>query len=416
MKITDIQALEVLDSRGFPTVEVWLRVEKGFGQAIVPSGASTGSREALELRDGGERYNGKGVLKVIENINSIKGSLIGLEFTQETLDHALCELDGTPNKSKLGANTLLGISMAFAKARAYAEQKYLFAALGNDEPLMPIPFMNVLNGGAHADNSVDIQEFMIAPIGASDFREAIRMGVEVYHSLKSALKADGMATSIGDEGGFAPNLPSNRAALEYLTRAIELVGLEPGRDVALALDVAASELYRDGKYVLDGKAHLTHEWIEVLSSWHSEFDLISVEDAMAEDDWQGWIELTRALGDRLQLVGDDLFVTQSQYLRRGIDERAANAILIKLNQVGTVTETLETIDTARSRNFGQMISHRSGETEDTFIADLAVATRAGQIKTGAPARSERCAKYNQLLRIFHQFNPPYARWQDVKGN
>jgi len=415
--IQSIRAREILDSRGNPTVEAELTLDSGaWGRAAVPSGASTGTREAVELRDGDpRRYGGKGVLKAVGHVNGpIAEALLGVEARQEAVDRRLVELDGTPNKGRLGANALLAVSLALARALAAEAGRPLYRALaapmghraGNqagEEPprRLPVPLMNVLNGGAHADNRLEMQEFMIVPAGAPSFAEALRYGAEVFHALRAVLKGRGLATGVGDEGGFAPELSSNAEAVELILEAIEKAGLRPGADVAIALDPAASEFHRDGRYRLpsegleldsEGMAAYWERWVE-------QYPIVSLEDGMAEDDWEGWRLLTERLGKRVQLVGDDLFVTNPAILREGIERGAANAVLVKLNQIGTLTETLETMALAAGHGYGRVVSHRSGETEDTFIADLAVATGAGQIKTGSLCRSERIAKYNQLLRI-----------------
>lgn len=399
-----IRAREILDSRGRPTVEAEVYLANGaMGLAQVPSGASTGSFEAHELRDGDQkRYGGKGVSKAVENVeNKIAPSLVEMDaLDQGAVDYAMIKLDGSPNKSNLGANAILGVSLATAKAGANALQIPLYRYLGGPlANLLPVPLMNVINGGAHAANNIDFQEFMIVPSGASSFKEALRWGAEVFASLSSVLDEKGLLTGVGDEGGFAPNLESNQAALEILMLAIKKAGYKPGEEVSLAMDVAASEFYKDGKYVYEGTAHEPSELIDYLAKLVDEYPIVSIEDGLHEDDWENWKLLTDKLGDRVQLVGDDLFVTNHTRLKRGIEMGAGNAILIKLNQIGTLTETLETIDMATRNGFRSMISHRSGETEDTTIADLAVATRAGQIKTGSLCRSERVAKYNRLLRI-----------------
>ncbi|WP_254568871.1 phosphopyruvate hydratase [Oscillatoria sp. HE19RPO] len=399
-----IRAREILDSRGRPTVEAEVYLANGaMGLAQVPSGASTGSFEAHELRDGDKkRYGGKGVSKAVENVeNKIAPSLAEMDaLDQGAIDYAMIKLDGSPNKSNLGANAILGVSLATAKAGANALQIPLYRYLGGPlANLLPVPLMNVINGGAHAANNVDFQEFMIVPSGASSFKEALRWGAEVFASLSSVLDENGLLTGVGDEGGFAPNLESNQAALEILMLAIKKAGYKPGEEVSLAMDVAASEFYKDGKYVYEGSAHEPKELIDYLAKLVDEYPIVSIEDGLHEDDWENWKLLTEKLGDRVQLVGDDLFVTNHVRLKQGIDMGAGNAILIKLNQIGSLTETLETIDMATRNGFRSMISHRSGETEDTTIADLAVATRAGQIKTGSLCRSERVAKYNRLLRI-----------------
>jgi enolase len=402
--IESIRAREILDSRGRPTVEAEVYLIGGaVGVAQVPSGASTGSFEAHELRDGDKsRYGGKGVLKAVTNIEeTLAPKLIGLDaVNQELIDRTMIEIDGSPNKSNLGANAILAVSLATAKAGAEALGLPLYRYLGGPlSNVLPVPLMNVINGGAHADNNVDFQEFMILPVGAPSFKEALRWGAEVFASLSSVLHDKGLLTGVGDEGGFAPNLESNQAALDLLITAIEKAGYKPGEQVALALDVAASEFYKDGQYVYDGTAHTPAEMVDYLAKLVSEYPIISIEDGLHEDDWQTWQLLTQTIGDRCQLVGDDLFVTNITRLQKGIDNKAGNSILIKLNQIGTLTETLQAIDLGMRNGFRSIISHRSGETEDTTIADLAVATRAGQIKTGSLCRSERVAKYNRLLRI-----------------
>ena len=404
-KISHVAAREVLDSRGNPTVEVDVTLASGStGRAIVPSGASTGAHEATELRDGGTRFKGKGVLNAVANVNGeISTALVGSDASnQSAIDNALCALDGTPNKSRLGANAILGASLATAHASASERKMPLFQSIGGDDAcVLPVPMMNVLNGGVHADNNVDLQEFMIMPIGATSFSEGLRWGVETYHTLKSLLHDRKLATAVGDEGGFAPNLASNEDAIAILVDAIEAAGFKPGIDISIALDPAMSELFRDGKYHLAGEGQVFTS--DQLVAWWTmlvnKYPIVSIEDGMAEDDWAGWSSLTKALGSRLQLVGDDLFVTNVKRLQRGIDENVANSVLIKVNQIGTLTETLNTISLARNNHYTSVMSHRSGETEDATIADLAVATNCGQIKTGAPARSDRVAKYNQLLRI-----------------
>ncbi|MCL5676731.1 MAG: phosphopyruvate hydratase [Firmicutes bacterium] len=405
-KIRSLDALEVLDSRGNPTIEVVATLDTGTAaRAIVPSGASTGSNEALELRDGdSRRYGGKGVLKAVGHVRGeITQALAGMEATdQEAIDHRLIDLDGTPNKTRLGANAILGASLAVARATALDAGVSLFRYLSRGGAVsLPVPAMNVLNGGRHADNNVDFQEFMIVPAGAGSFAEALRMGAEVYHSLKKVLHGRGLSTTVGDEGGYAPNLPSNEAAAEAIVEAIAKAGYTPGKDVYLALDPAASEFYEDGSYHLkgEGKVLTASDMVDLWERWTFRFPILFLEDGLAEDDWSGWALLTERLGRRLQLVGDDIFVTQRRFLERGFAEKVANAILIKLNQVGTLTETLETIRLAQERGYRTVISHRSGETEDVTISHLAVATGAGQLKTGAPARTERVAKYNELLRI-----------------
>lgn len=404
--IVDIVAREILDSRGNPTVEVDVFLEDGsFGRAAVPSGASTGVHEALELRDGDKgRFLGKGVINALENISDlIVPRLLGMEAADQVLvDQVMLELDGTPNKSKLGANAILGVSMAVAKAAAASLGLPLYRYLGGTGARqLPVPMMNILNGGKHADNNVDIQEFMVVPVGAPTFKEALRMGAEVFHNLRAVLKGQGLGTTVGDEGGFAPNLTSNEQALDVIVEAIERAGYKPGEDISLAFDVAANELYEDGNYHFRGAGFTKNA--DELSDFYfrlvENYPIISIEDGLAEDDWQGWVKLTEKLGGKIQLVGDDIFVTNPTRLKRGISEKAANAILIKLNQIGSVTETIETVEMAKKASFDTVISHRSGETEDTTIADLAVALNAGQIKTGAPSRTDRVAKYNQLLRI-----------------
>ena len=397
-------AREILDSRGNPTVEVEVALDDGaMSRAAVPSGASTGVHEAVELRDGdASRYLGKGVEKAVIAVDDeIAPQLIGLEASEQRLvDQVMLDLDGTPNKARLGANAILGVSLAVAKAAAESADLPLFRYVGGPNAhLLPVPMMNVLNGGAHADTDVDIQEFMIAPIGAATFSEAVRWGAEVYHALKSVLKQRGLGTGLGDEGGFAPNLESNRAALDLLVEAIEAAGYALGRDVALALDVAATEFFKDGSYTFEGQARASEWMTSYYETLVNEYPLVSVEDPMSEDDWDGWAAITNQLGQRCQIVGDDLFVTNPERLQRGIDSATANSLLVKVNQIGSLTETLDAVDLAHRNRYSCMMSHRSGETEDTTIADLAVATNCGQIKTGAPARSERVAKYNQLLRI-----------------
>ena len=405
--ITSVLAREILDSRGNPTIEVDVLLEDGgAGRAAVPSGASTGSHEALELRDGDpKRYGGKGVRKAVRNVEEkIAPVLRGREVSDQLdIDRALIELDGTKNKSKLGANAMLGVSMAVARAAAVDAGLPLYRYLGG--PLsrtLPVPMMNIINGGAHATNTVDLQEFMIVPVGAESFADGLRMGAEVFHALKKVLVKRGFATGVGDEGGFAPDLKSDEDAIKVILEAVTAAGYAPGTDICLALDCAASELFDKGKYTFKKSGAGTknaEQMIELYDSWIKKYPIVSIEDGLAENDWAGWAKLTAALGDRVQLVGDDLFVTNGEFLGRGIDEDVANAILIKLNQIGTVTETLETIEMARRNGYQNIISHRNGETEDTFIADLAVATNAGQIKTGSASRTDRVAKYNQLLRI-----------------
>ena len=403
--IQQVMGREVLDSRGNPTVEVEITLRSGArGRAIVPSGASTGEHEAVELRDGGKRYLGKGVQNAVGHVNgAIAAALIGADASdQQSIDDIMLNADGTANKSKLGANAILGASLANAHAVANERGLPLYKSVGGDAAcVLPVPMMNVLNGGAHADNNVDLQEFMVMPIGASSFSEALRWGVETYHTLKSILHKRKMATAVGDEGGFAPNLASNEEAIAILVEAIETAGFAPGKDIAIALDPAMSELFKDGKYHLTGEGKVLSS--DELASWWAmlagKYPIVSIEDGMAEDDWAGWSTLTQKLGDKIQLVGDDLFVTNVSRLQRGITEHVANSVLIKVNQIGTLTETLSTIALASRNNYTSVMSHRSGETEDATIADLAVATNCGQIKTGAPARSDRVAKYNQLLRI-----------------
>ncbi len=402
--IEAVGAREILDSRGNPTVEVEVALDDGtIARAAVPSGASTGAFEAVERRDGDSgRYQGKGVEGAVSAvIDEIAPELIGYEATeQRVVDQALIDLDGTPNKGKLGANAILGVSIAVAKAAADSADLPLFRYLGGPNAhLLPVPMMNILNGGSHADSNVDIQEFMVAPIGLPSYKEALRAGVEVYHSLKSVLKGKGLATGLGDEGGFAPNLPSNRDALDLIVVAIEKAGYVPGKDVALALDVAATEFFSDGKYAFEGKSLSGAELIEYYEQLIGSYPLVSIEDPLSEDEWESWGALVGRIGDKVQIVGDDLFVTNPTRLAKGIELRSANALLVKLNQIGTVTETLDAIELAHRNGFRTMTSHRSGETEDTTIADLSVASNAGQIKTGAPARGERINKYNQLLRI-----------------
>ena len=404
--ITDVYAREILDSRGNPTVEVEVYLEDGtIATAAVPSGASTGMFEAVELRDGDKsRYQGKGVLKAVENVNDIIGpAIIGYDATEQVaIDKLMIELDGTPNKGKLGANAILGVSMAVARAAAQSLDLPLFQYLGGTNAKeLPVPMMNIMNGGAHADNNVDIQEFMIMPVGADSFAQALRMCAEIYHTLKNVLKKKGLATGVGDEGGFAPNLGSNEEALQVICEAIKEAGYEPGKDIKLAIDAASSEFYKDGKYVLagEGKEKTAEEMVEFYATLVEKYPIISIEDGLAEEDWAGWKLLTDKLGKKVQLVGDDLFVTNTERLAKGIKNDTANAILIKVNQIGTLTETFDAIEMAKRAGYTAVVSHRSGETEDTTIADIAVAVNAGQIKTGAPARSERVAKYNQLLRI-----------------
>ena len=401
--IDAVGAREILDSRGNPTVEVEVALDDGtLSRAAVPSGASTGAFEAVELRDGGDRYGGKGVEKAVAAVmDDIAPEIIGLEATeQRILDQTLRDLDGTPDKSRFGANAILGVSLAVAKAAASSADLPLFRYLGGPNAyLLPVPMMNILNGGAHADSNVDVQEFMIAPIGAPTFAEALRTGAEVYHALKSVLKSKGLSTGLGDEGGFAPSLESNRAALDLIVEAVGKAGLTPGVDIAFALDVAATEFFRDGAYQFEGQAKSADEMIAYYKELVAAYPIVSIEDPLAEDDWSAWESLTGELDDQVQIVGDDLFVTNPERLGRGIESGAANALLVKVNQIGTLSETLDAVTLAHNSGYRCMMSHRSGETEDTTIADLAVATGCGQIKTGAPARSERVAKYNQLLRI-----------------
>ncbi|MGE8546269.1 phosphopyruvate hydratase [Alcaligenes sp. WGS1538] len=405
--IVDIIGREILDSRGNPTVECDVLLESGaMGRAAVPSGASTGAREALELRDGDKsRYLGKGVLRAVENVNTeISEALMGLDAQEQTfIDRTLIELDGTEDKSRLGANALLAASMAVARAAADDSGLSLYRYFGGSGAMaMPVPMMNVINGGAHANNTLDLQEFMIMPVGAKSFRESLRMGAEVFHSLKSLIHGQGMSTAVGDEGGFAPNVANHEAAIELILRAIENAGYEPGSQIALALDCAASEFYRDGKYHLAGEGGVSlssQDFANLLANWCDKYPIISIEDGMAEDDWDGWRILSQQLGDKIQLVGDDLFVTNTKILKKGIEMGIANSILIKINQIGTLTETFAAIEMAKRAGYTAVISHRSGETEDSTIADIAVATNAMQIKTGSLSRSDRMAKYNQLLRI-----------------
>ena len=401
--IKSITAREILDSRGNPTVEVEVRLDdKSMARAAVPSGASTGAFEAAELRDGGKRYLGKGVEGAVKNIvEKIAPVVLGLNaLDQKIIDEKMITLDSSKNKSNLGANAILGVSLAVARAAAASTGQSLFKYLGKAEAkTLPVPMMNILNGGAHADTNVDIQEFMVAPIGAATFKESLRWGAEIYHSLKSVLKSKGLATSIGDEGGFAPDLASNRAALDLILQAIELAGFKAGSDIGLAMDVAATEFFENGKYKFEGKELTAEQMITYYRELVAAYPLLSIEDPLDEDDWDGWTNLTAQLGDKIQIVGDDLFVTNPERLQRGIESKSANALLVKVNQIGTLSETIAAVTLAHNNNFKSMMSHRSGETEDTTIADLAVALNCGQIKTGAPARSERVAKYNQLLRI-----------------
>lgn len=420
MIIDDVRAREVLDSRGNPTVEVEVSLADGsYGRAIVPSGASTGQFEAVELRDGDQgRYLGKGVQKAVNNVNEvIAPEIIGLDATRQIeIDELLIKLDGTPNKGKLGANAILGVSLAVARAAADSVGLPLYQYIGGTNAQeLPVPMMNILNGGAHADNNVDIQEFMIMPVGAQSFREGLRMGAEVFHSLKKVLAKRGLNTAVGDEGGFAPNLQSNEEAIQVIMEAIVNAGYKPGEDICLAMDVAATELFKDGRYELagEGKSLTTDEMIAFYENLVTKYPIISIEDPLSEDEWDGWLKLTKALGSKVQLVGDDLFVTNTKRLAKGIEMGVANSILIKVNQIGTLTETLNAIEMAKKAGYTAIVSHRSGETEDTTIADLAVATNAGQIKTGAPSRTDRVAKYNQLLRIEEDLDQ-VARYRGIK--
>ncbi len=401
--IEAVGAREILDSRGNPTVEVEVALDDGtIGRAAVPSGASTGQFEAVELRDGGDRYLGKGVRKAVEAVNTrIAAEVVGFDADdQRSVDAAMIALDGTPNKAELGANAVLGVSLALAKAAADSAGLPLFRYVGGPNAhVLPVPMMNILNGGAHADSNVDVQEFMIAPIGAPTFAEALRQGTEVYHALKSVLKKDGLSTGLGDEGGFAPSLPSNRAALDLIATAVDKAGLTLGTDIALALDVASSEFFENGSYTFEAAPKSAEEMADYYAELVAAYPIVSIEDPLDEEDWDGWIALTERIGDQVQLVGDDLFVTNVERLTRGLEQGAANAMLVKVNQIGSLTETLDAVELAHRHGFSNMMSHRSGETEDVTIADLAVATNCGQIKTGAPARSDRVAKYNQLLRI-----------------
>ncbi len=407
VKIKNIKAREILDSRGNPTIEVDVILNNdAIGRAAVPSGASTGEHEAIELRDGDKsRYKGKGVTKAVSNVNNvIKDELIGKEpFSQRSIDDLLINLDGTENKSKLGTNAILGVSLAVAKAAAAAKNLQLFEYIGGeDAKLLPVPMMNVINGGAHADNNIDLQEFMIMPIGASSFSNALRMGSETFHTLKGILKNKKLSTSVGDEGGFAPDLRSNSQAIEAILEAIEKAGYKPGKDIAIALDPAASSFYKEGVYMLlseEKKENSSDDMIDFYSRWVKEYPIVSIEDGLSEDDWESWVKLTKELGQRIQIVGDDLFVTNTKRLKIGIERKVANSILIKVNQIGTLSETLDAIDMAKDAGYTAVISHRSGETEDTTISHLAVATGVGQIKTGSVCRTDRIAKYNELLRI-----------------
>jgi enolase len=419
--IEEIYAREILDSRGNPTIEVDVYLEDGtLGRAAVPSGASTGAYEAVELRDGDlERFNGKGVLKAVDNVNSIIAPEIeGYDATDQLgIDEAMIAIDGTPNKGRLGANAILAVSMAAAKAAAESLGLPLYQYLGGaNAKVLPVPMMNIMNGGKHADNNVDIQEFMIMPVGAYNFASALRMGAEIYHSLKKVLKKKGLGTSVGDEGGFAPMLGSNEEALESIMEAIAAAGYKPGEEIMIALDPAATEFYKDGKYVFeaDGTSRTAVEMIDYYSMLVDKYPIISIEDGLAEDDWEGWRLMTEKLGSKIQIVGDDLFVTNTARLSQGIETGTANSVLIKLNQIGTITETLDTIEMARQAGYTTVVSHRSGETEDTTIADLVVAVNAGQIKTGAPCRSDRVAKYNQLLRIEEELGD-LAQYRGMKG-
>ncbi|MDO4610669.1 phosphopyruvate hydratase [Corynebacterium sp.] len=401
--IIGLNALEILDSRGNPTVEVEVALEDGsIGRAAVPSGASTGEHEAYEKRDGGDRYLGKGVEQAVENVlGPIQDELVGsFADDQRLIDAAMIDLDGTPNKKNLGANAILGVSMAVAKAAAASAELELYQYVGGPNAhVLPVPMMNILNGGAHADSGVDVQEFMIAPVGAESFKEALRIGAEVYHSLKKVIKGKGLSTGLGDEGGFAPSAESTEAALDLIVEAIEAAGYKLGEEVALALDVASSEFYEDGHYNFEGGQHTPEEMAAVYEKLVEKYAIVSIEDPLDENDWDGWVELTKRIGDKVQLVGDDFFVTNPARLKEGIEKGAANALLVKVNQIGTLSETFEAVALAHNNGYKSMMSHRSGETEDTTIADLAVALNCGQIKTGAPARSERVAKYNRLLRI-----------------
>jgi len=404
-KIADLRAREIIDSRGNPTVEVDVVLESGvLGRAAVPSGASTGTREAVELRDGdASRFGGKGVIKAVNNVNTeIRDALIGNDAAaQSEIDDIMIKLDGTDNKGRLGANALLAVSLACARAAAVNAKEPLYMFLGDAPYTLPVPMMNIINGGAHADNSVDLQEFMILPVGAETFSDAVRWGSEVFHALKSVLGSRNLNTAVGDEGGFAPDLESNEAAIEVIIEAIKKAGYEPGKDIYIGLDVASSEFYKDGQYVLDSenRSLSADEFVDYLAAWVDKYPIITIEDGMDEGDWDGWAKLTQRLGDRIQLVGDDLFVTNTEILKRGIENKIANSILIKVNQIGTLSETLSAIEMAKDAGFTAVVSHRSGETEDTTIADLVVATSTGQIKTGSMSRTDRVAKYNQLLRI-----------------
>ena len=414
-KIERIVARQVLDSRGNPTVEAEVHADGGFGRAAVPSGASTGTLEAVELRDGGDRWGGKGVTRAVANVNErIAPAVVGMDVTrQEQIDQTMIDLEGSPTKGKLGANAILAVSLAVARAASVSVGLPLYRYLGGPSAqVMPVPCLNVLNGGAHAANSVDIQEFMVVPAGLPSYSEALRAGVEVYHALKRVIAGRGLGTNVGDEGGFAPDLPTNEAALQLLVEAIDVAGYRLGEEMGLALDVAATEMHREGQYHLEGDELDSAGMVDYLAGLADRYPLVSIEDGVAEDDWEGWKLLTDRLGEGTQLVGDDLFVTNEEILRRGIGEGVANAILIKVNQIGSVSETLHTMSTARGAAYATMVSHRSGETEDSFISHLAVATNSGQIKTGAPARGERTAKYNQLLRIEESLGSEarYAGW------
>ncbi|NWL86053.1 MULTISPECIES: phosphopyruvate hydratase [unclassified Paenibacillus] len=419
--ISDVYAREVLDSRGNPTVEVEVYLESGaIGRAIVPSGASTGAHEAVELRDDDKsRYLGKGVLKAVENVNEhIAPEIIGMDaLDQLGIDKLMIALDGTPNKGKFGANAILAVSMAVARAAADALDLPLYVYLGGfNAKQLPVPMMNIVNGGAHADNNVDVQEFMVLPVGAPTFKEALRTGAEIFHNLKSVLKAKGLNTAVGDEGGFAPNFTSNEDALSSIMEAIEKAGYKPGVDVFLGMDVASTEFFKDGKYHLEGegKSYTSAEFVDLLASWVDKYPIITIEDGCSEDDWEGWKLLTEKLGNKIQLVGDDLFVTNTERLEKGINEGIGNSILIKVNQIGTLTETFDAIEMAKRAGYTAVVSHRSGESEDSTIADIAVATNAGQIKTGAPSRTDRIAKYNQLLRIEDQLGE-LAQYNGLKS-
>ncbi|MFB5677348.1 phosphopyruvate hydratase [Paenibacillus terreus] len=419
--ISDVYAREVLDSRGNPTVEVEVYLESGaMGRAIVPSGASTGAHEAVELRDNDkDRYLGKGVLQAVKNVNEvIAPEIIGMNAVDQLeIDKTMIALDGTPNKGKLGANAILAVSMAVARAAADALDLPLYVYLGGfNAKQLPVPMMNIVNGGAHADNNVDVQEFMVLPVGAPSFKEALRMGAEIFHNLKSVLKGKGLNTAVGDEGGFAPNFTSNEDALSSIIEAIEKAGYKPGEDVLLGMDVASTEFYKDGKYTLEGegKSFTSAEFVDLLASWVDKYPIVTIEDGCAEDDWEGWKLLTEKLGSKIQLVGDDLFVTNTERLSKGIEEGIGNSILIKVNQIGTLTETFDAIEMAKRAGYTAVVSHRSGESEDSTIADIAVATNAGQIKTGAPSRTDRIAKYNQLLRIEDQLGE-LAQYHGLKS-